>query len=70
MPGREWTPGGVSELVVNPFYAIELAPHLCAAHTPLVSEELWIDANAKVIREVGPEAYLRALLAVLKGETS
>jgi hypothetical protein len=64
---EEWTPGDVGALIGNPFYAINLDPVLAEPHEPLVDEETWIQANVKQVEELGPEAYLRNLLAILKG---
>lgn len=36
-------------------------------HEPLISEDDWIRANVGLIKELGPEAYLRNLLSILKG---
>jgi hypothetical protein len=63
----DWTEGDVNALLGNPFYAIEIDPVLAEPHPPLVSEEKWIAANVKTIEEIGPEAYLRNLLSILKG---
>ena len=54
-------------IVGNPIYAINIAPVLAQPHPPLFSEEEWIAANAKMIDDLGPEAYLRNLLSILKG---
>ncbi len=37
-------------------------------HPPLVSEEQWVKANLRLVDELGTEAYLCQLLAVLKGD--
>ncbi len=60
-------PGYVAALLGNPFYAIQIDPMLAEPHEPLVVEETWIKANVQSIGELGPEAYLRNLLSVLKG---
>lgn len=36
-------------------------------HEPLISEDDWGRANVGLIEELGPEAYLRNLLSILKG---
>lgn len=64
---EEWTPGDVGALIGNPFYAINLDPILAEPHEPLIDEETWIQANVKQIEDLGPEAYLRNLLGILKG---
>ncbi|SCE95880.1 hypothetical protein GA0074695_2462 [Micromonospora viridifaciens] len=63
----EWTPGDVAAMIGNPFYAVNIDPDLAVAHDPIISEEEWVAANARLIDELGPEPYLRNLLAVLKG---
>ena len=63
----DWTPADVSGLIGNPFYAINIDPVLAQRHELLISEEQWIAANAKQIHNLGPEAYLRNLLSILKG---
>ncbi len=64
--GIELTPVDVSAMIVNPFYAIELDPTLAARHESIISEDQWIAANIELITELGPEPYLRNLLAILK----
>jgi len=56
----------VAGIVGNPVYAINIAPVLVQPHPPLISEEEWIATNAKMIENLGPEAYLRNLLSILK----
>jgi hypothetical protein len=51
----------VKEILVNPIYA-----GLPPLYPPLVPEEQWIKVSARLIRELGPEAYLRAMLAALR----
>jgi hypothetical protein len=64
---RDWTPADVTGIVGNPVYAINIAPVLAEPHPLLISEEQWVTANAKLIADLGPEAYLRNLLSILKG---
>ena len=63
----EWTPGDENAMLSNPFYAIQISPTLAEPHDLLVSEDEWVAANIAVIEEIGPEAYLRNLLSILKG---
>lgn len=63
----DWTPADVSSLIGNPFYAINIDPTLAEPHPPLISEEQWIAASLTQIENIGPEAYLRNLLSILKG---
>ncbi len=62
------TEDDVRRMLLNPFYAIEIAPILAEPHDTMVSEDQWVAANAKLIQEIGAEAWLRGLLTVLKGD--
>jgi hypothetical protein len=64
---EDWTPGDVASMVANPFYAINIDEGLALPHEPLISEDDWVKANVGLIEELGPEAYLRNLLSILKG---
>src|SRR5690348_6067900 len=63
----EWTPGDVTGMITNPFYAINIDEGLAVPHEPLISEDDWIRANVRLIEELGAEPYLRNLLSVLQG---
>jgi hypothetical protein len=58
----------LQRILINPFYAITVAPQLTAEHDPPMSEAEWIQANASLIREVGAERWLKRLLDVLSGD--
>jgi hypothetical protein len=55
-------------MLINPFYAITIAEDLFGSHEPLVSQEDWVKANARLIDELGAEVYLHELLKVLSGD--
>ena len=55
-------------MLMNPYYAIRLDSGLFSEHEPMVTEDQWVAANTRLISELGTEAYLRQLLAVLKGD--
>jgi hypothetical protein len=57
----------VKDMLINPYYAININPDLATEHSPLVSEAQWIDANLKLIEEIGAHQWLERLLAVLQG---
>jgi hypothetical protein len=63
----EWTPGDITSMIANPFYAIKIDEGLAVPHEPLISEDDWITANVRLIDELGAEPYLRNLLSILKG---
>lgn len=69
-PSRDFSPSAdeLTEMLINPYYAIHFDPRMTEEHELLVSEPQWIAANRKLLRELGEEAYLRRLLAVLKGD--
>jgi hypothetical protein len=54
-------------LVINPYYAVSFHPGLFGEHKPPVTEAQWIEANRKLLADLGDERYLRLLLDVLKG---
>jgi len=58
MASDQWTPDDVQKVLTNPMY--------CLSDPPIISEGQWIAANAQMIRELGPEDYLRKLLDTLK----
>jgi hypothetical protein len=57
----------VRDMLVNPFYAINIEPELALKHEPLVSEADWVGANLQLMDEIGAQAWLERLLAVLQG---
>jgi len=63
----DWTLGDVTSMIANPFYAINIDEGLAAPHEPLTGEDDWVEANVRLIEELGAEPYLRNLLSVLKG---
>lgn len=56
----------VRKMLANPFYAIEIDESLCSPHEPIVSEDQWVMAALRAMRDHGPEAFLRDLLEALK----
>lgn len=58
----------IKDTLINPIYAINIEPDLAAEHEPLVSEAQWVQANVKLIEEIGAQAWLERLLAVLQGD--
>jgi hypothetical protein len=57
----------VTNMFINPFYAINIEPDLAVEHEPLVSEADWVRANLKLMDEIGAQEWLERLLAVLQG---
>jgi hypothetical protein len=60
MTQDKWTPDSVSRTLMNPRY--------CLSDPPVVSEEQWIKANARLLQDMGAENYLLMLLSVLRND--
>jgi len=54
------------KMFVNPYYAININPSLVEEHEPMVSKKEWIQANIKLMDEIGQEKWLKLLLSVLQ----
>jgi hypothetical protein len=65
---NQWTGDKVERIAMNPFYAITLHPDLFGDHDPLISREQWIDANARLVEQLGAKQYLSNLLDTLAGD--
>ena len=65
-PEGEWTVVAVQALLVNPFYAVTAAPTFCVPHEPTIERDVWVRANARLIEQIGAEAWLERLLDVLE----
>ena len=64
----DWTPGDVASMIANPFYAITIDEGLALPHEPMISEDDWVKANVDLIKELGPEPYLRNLAVRPQGQ--
>jgi hypothetical protein len=63
-----WSEEQIMRILTNPFYCLRnIDERLTGEHEPLISEEDFVKGGAKLIREHGPEEYLRQLLENLKG---
>jgi hypothetical protein len=59
----------IRTMVCNPVYCLDrVAPWISETPGPLVPVEVWVAAGAKLIEEIGAEAYLRLLIQNLRGE--
>jgi len=56
----------IKKIFANPYYAIQISPILTTEHETLVSKETWIQANSKLIDEIGKEEWLKQLLDILE----
>ncbi len=64
------TPEQIQGILINPFYAIQVAPQLVETHTPSMCDEEWITGNLSLIQEMGAEHWLVLLVDVLQGNAS
>src|SRR6266699_1823398 len=64
----QFTEDNLQRIMINPFYAITVAPQLTEEHEPPMSEAEWMQANSSSMREMGTERWLRQLLDVLNGD--
>lgn len=55
---QAWTSDDIMRILLNPAY--------CLNPNPLVAEELWIAAVARLIKEEGAETVLQKLLDILR----
>lgn len=65
---KKWnlTVAGVSRMLANPFYAINISPAIAQAHETIVSEDKWIKSAIVSIEQDGAEKFLLDLLENLK----
>ena len=68
IPG-EMSTEDIRKMVCNPVYCLDrVAPWIAEPPGPVVPVEHWVAAGAKLIEEIGAEAYLRLLIQNLRGE--
>lgn len=53
---------------INPFNVINIDPTNAIEHPPIVTRELWIQGNTRLIKEMGVNEWLKQLLDVLAGD--
>jgi hypothetical protein len=67
-PG-EMSTEDIKKMVCNPVYCLDrVAPWIAEPPGPVVPVEQWVAASAKLIEEIGAEAYLRLLIQNIRGE--
>ena len=52
--------------IINPRVAVTVSAGLRGDHEPLITRAQWLEANAKLIKEIGTEEWLWQLLNVLE----
>jgi hypothetical protein len=55
---QPWTEDSVARILIN--------PHYCLTNPQVVTDEKWIEANARLVEKMGVESYLATLLSVLR----
>ena len=59
----------IRKILCNPVYCLDqIAPWIAEPPGPVVPVEQWVAAGAKLIEEIGAEAFLRQLIQNLRGE--
>jgi hypothetical protein len=58
MQSDDWNSDEAQKALTNPMYSLSTPP--------VISEGQWVEAIARLSRELGPEAYLRQLLDTMK----
>jgi len=64
------TPEHIQGIIINPFYAIQVASEFVETHDPSMRDEEWIIGNSTLIEKIGIEQWLVSLLDVLQGNAS
>jgi hypothetical protein len=58
---QPWTAESVTRILINPNY--------CLTDPQVVTDDKWIEANAKLVQKMGVESYLATLLSVLRASS-
>ena len=48
-----FTEDNLQRIIINPSYALTIAPQLTQEHQPPMGEVEWVQANASLMREMG-----------------
>ena len=63
-----FTEDSLRRIIINPFYAITVAPQLADEHEPTMDETEWVRTNATLIGEMGAASWLRQWLDMLENK--
>jgi hypothetical protein len=58
----------ITNIFINPYYAINIDPRLLDEHPPIVTRADWVEANLRLMDEIGERQWLEGLLAVLEAD--
>jgi hypothetical protein len=53
-------------MVINPRQTVVFSDELHVEHEPIVDTDIWLEANMKMLKEIGAEEWLWQLLKVLE----
>lgn len=56
----------LEDVMINPFYAVNISPDLTAKHELMVSKETWVKSNVQLLEKMGKEEWLNRLLLILE----
>lgn len=56
----------LEDVMINPFYAVNISTELTARHEPMVSKETWVKSNVQLMEQIGKEEWLNRLLLILE----
>jgi hypothetical protein len=60
----------LGKMAMNPLHAVVISKDFQGEHEPIVTEQAWLAANNKLMDELGPDAWLWALLNILETGSS
>jgi hypothetical protein len=60
----------LTDTIINPYYAITIHPDLAGEHPTITTQDQWVEANLRLIEEIGSRQWLERLLAILRGADS
>lgn len=53
---------------LNPYHVINIDPQFAIEHEPIIRRDQWLEANTKLIPQIGIERWLRIFLEILEGD--
>jgi hypothetical protein len=66
---RPYTEDEIREIILNPYYSVNLKDVLFTDNDPKIAKEDWVLKNANLMSEIGIKTWLEKLLVILSEET-
>lgn len=66
---RPYTEDEIREIILNPYYAVNLKDTLFTDNDPKFAKEDWVLKNADLMSKIGIKTWLEKILVVLSEET-